>query len=115
MSGTSAEVLERIRELSAAKVDEVCDLTVRICQVAAPTGMEQERARFVGSLLEERGYAPEYDEVSNVYARRGTRGGKVLLVDAHLDTVFPEGLEINAYRDGDVLRGPGIGDNSLSV
>ena len=111
----SNEMLEAIRRQSAERLDEVCDLAVRICNVPAPTGQEQERARFVAELLRERGYEPEIDEVSNVYARRGNRGGPVMLVDAHLDTVFPAGTEIDARREGDWLYGPGVGDNSLSI
>lgn len=111
----SEELLDRIRRESAARLDAVCDLTIRICNVPAPTGAEQERAGYVAGLLEERGYAGEIDEAGNVYARRGSKGGPVLLVDAHLDTVFPAGTEINARREDGWLHGPGIGDNSLSI
>lgn len=111
----SKDLLSEIRAASAERVDEVCDLTIQICNVAAPTDYEQERAEFVAGLLRQRGYEPEIDEVSNVYARRGNRGGPVLLIDAHLDTVFPAGTELNARREGDWLYGPGIGDNSLSL
>jgi acetylornithine deacetylase/succinyl-diaminopimelate desuccinylase-like protein len=30
---------------------------------------------------------------------------------AHLDTVFPEGTDVHVKRDGQILRGPGIGDD----
>src|SRR5205085_5664146 len=30
---------------------------------------------------------------------------------AHLDTVFPEELDVRVVRDGALLRGPGIGDD----
>ena len=73
------------------------------------------RAEFVASLFRDLGYAPEIDEVSNVYARRGARGGKVVLVLAHIDTVFPAGTEIRVSRDETFLYGPGIGDNCSNV
>ena len=111
----SKEVLTAIRTESANRVDAVCALTIDICNVPAPTDAEQTRAEFVAGLLRERGYEPEIDAVSNVYARRGKRGGPVLLIDAHLDTVFPAETEINARREGAWLHGPGIGDNSLSL
>jgi tripeptide aminopeptidase len=38
-----------------------------------------------------------------------------LLLLAHTDTVFPASTPLLVQRDGDILRGPGIGDNSLSV
>ncbi len=111
----SKDVLKDIRNASAERVDDVCALTVDICNVSAPTDAEQQRAEYVAGLLRQRGYEPEIDAVSNVYARRGNKGGPALLIDAHLDTVFPAGTEINARRDGDWLYGPGIGDNSLSL
>ena len=33
------------------------------------------------------------------------------MVAAHLDTVFPEGTDVKVKREGNLLRGPGIGDN----
>jgi tripeptide aminopeptidase len=36
-------------------------------------------------------------------------------VTAHLDTVFAAGTPLEPARDGDVLRGPGIGDDSLAL
>lgn len=111
----SKELIKSIRAKSAARVDDVCDLTVDICNVPAPTDAEQLRAEYVAELLRQRGYEPEIDAVSNVYARRGNKNGPVLLIDAHLDTVFPAGTEINARREGGWLYGPGIGDNSLSL
>ncbi|MEO6222466.1 MAG: M20/M25/M40 family metallo-hydrolase, partial [Vicinamibacterales bacterium] len=34
---------------------------------------------------------------------------------AHMDTVFPEGTNLIVKRDGDVLRGPGIGDDTSNL
>lgn len=107
--------LERMRSLAREHVEEVAELTQRICKVPAPTGSEQQRAAFVTGLFEERGYQCAHDDVGNVYARRGRGTGPVLLLLAHLDTVFPQETPLNVRREGDVLYGPGIGDNSLSV
>jgi tripeptide aminopeptidase len=109
------EQLDQIQEAARQRLDDVADLTMRICAVPSPTGQEQQRAAFVAELLRERGYEPEIDTVSNVYARRGTRGGPVLLIDAHIDTVFPIDTAIRPRREDGYLYGPGIGDNSLSV
>ncbi|GHO77451.1 peptidase M20 [Ktedonobacter sp. SOSP1-85] len=111
----SKDELERMRSLAREYVEEVATLTQRICRVPAPTGSEQQRAAFVTGLFEERGYRCEHDEVGNVYVRRGRGTGPVLLLLAHLDTVFPQDTPLNVRREGDVLYGPGIGDNSLSV
>ncbi|GHO50069.1 M20/M25/M40 family metallo-hydrolase [Ktedonospora formicarum] len=112
----SQDELNQIRSLAGEHVEEVAELTQRVCAVPAPTGSEQRRAAFVANLLSERGYHCESDEVGNVYVRRGKRGaGPVLMLLAHLDTVFPEETPLNVRREGDILYGPGIGDNSMSV
>src|SRR6266571_6479420 len=115
MSLTSQE-LEQLREIAKAHTERVAELAQRICAIPAPTGAEHERASFVADLLRERNYAPEMDEIGNVYARRGKRGkGPLLMLLAHTDTVFPISTPIVIKRDGDIVHGPGIGDNSVNV
>lgn len=109
-------VYEHIRGMARSKTEDVTALAQRICEVPAPTGNEGKRAEFVASLWRERGYTPEIDSISNVYVRRkGHSSGPVLMLLAHIDTVFPATTPIQVTRDGDVMRGPSIGDNSLSV
>lgn len=111
----SLSMLSQIRALSANAVEATGELAAAICRVPAPSGNEDERAAFVATLLEERGYQAEVDEIANVYARRGNRGGPAMMLLAHTDTVFPAGTELNVVRAGSELHGPAIGDNSLGV
>jgi len=109
-------IFEQFHSIARSRVEDVATLAQRICEVPAPTGDEGKRAAFVASLWRERGYEPEIDAISNVYVRRGKRNvGPVLMLLAHIDTVFPTTTPIQVTRDGDVMRGPSIGDNSLSV
>ena len=109
--------LERLRVAARTHIEAIASLTSQICAVPAPTGQEFERARFVASLWQERGYTPEIDAVGNVYVRRGGKAKNTLLVMlmAHTDTVFPASTPIVIKREGDTLYGPGISDNSVSV
>ena len=108
--------LSQIHVAAARRTEAVAELARRICEVPAPTGNEWERARLVASLCRDQGYAPEVDAVGNVYIRRGKReDGPVLMLLAHTDTVFPQTTPISVERQGDILRGPGIGDNSVNV
>jgi tripeptide aminopeptidase len=116
MMSLSLSELSQLRAMTNARTEAVADLARRICEVPAPTGSEQERAQFVAALWRERGYVPQIDAVNNVYVRRGKRGdGPVLLLLAHTDTVFPASTPIAVRREGDILYGPGIGDNSVNV
>ena len=65
--------------------------------------------------LREAGAHPQTDATGNVLARFGPAGGPAAIVAAHLDTVFGADVDVTPTRDGDVLRGPGIGDDSLAV
>lgn len=105
-----------LRLVANAKIEEIATLATRICEVPAPTGSEMERALFVAGLWHERGYTAEVDAIGNVYVRRGKQSQHpAVMLLAHLDTVFPAGTPLHVRRDGDFLRGPGIGDNSASV
>ena len=108
--------LAQVQREAFARIDQVVALTQQICAVPAPTGEERRRGEFVAALWRERGYTPEIDEVGNVYVRRGERqGAPILLLLAHIDTVFPAATPLLVRREGNVLYGPGIGDNCVSV
>jgi acetylornithine deacetylase/succinyl-diaminopimelate desuccinylase-like protein len=88
-----------------------------ITEINAPSGKEAERAAFVERLL--RGYKSvevRRDAAGNVVAtRRGTGGGPTVVIDAHLDTVFQEGLKIKAEVRGGRVYAPGVGDDTRNV
>ena len=90
---------------------------IAITEINAPSGHEQERAKYLERLL--RKYHLDdvhYDRAGNLIAvRKGAGGGPVIVFDAHLDTVFQPGLQIKAtVRDGRVYA-PGIGDDTRNV
>lgn len=89
---------------------------IAITEINAPSKQEQERARYVESLLRKHKLDIRYDEVGNLIAtRKGTGGGPVAVFDAHLDTVFKPGLKIKAtVRDGRVYA-PGVGDDTRNI
>jgi acetylornithine deacetylase/succinyl-diaminopimelate desuccinylase-like protein len=89
---------------------------IRITEIPAKSTFEQERARYVRAQMEAAGLEVSVDEVGNVTGiRRGTGGGSTVVFAAHMDTVHPQDTDVRVKRDGDVLRAPGIFDNSSSV
>ncbi len=111
----SPEELASLRKAARAHTESVAELATHISEIPSPTGGEHQRAAFIADQLRARGYVPEIDDVSNVYARRGNRGGPVVMMIAHIDTVFPASTDMTVRRDGDRLYGPSIGDNSVNV
>jgi hypothetical protein len=52
------------------------------------------------------------DKVGNVLGDYpGAAARPHLVLAAHLDTVFPEGTDVKVKREGNLLKGPGIGDD----
>jgi tripeptide aminopeptidase len=98
-------------------VDDIAELCLTIQGIPSPTGEEHQRAEFVAAHLRRVGLTDvEMDDTPNVYGRvPGTEGGPGPMVSAHLDTVFPRGTDLSSRREGKLLFGPGIGDNSMGL
>jgi acetylornithine deacetylase/succinyl-diaminopimelate desuccinylase-like protein len=87
---------------------------VALTEIPAPPFKEAARAKAYLAMLKESGLTDvEMDAEGNaIGVRRGTGGGPMLAVVAHLDTVFPEGTAVKVKREGTRLTAPGIGDNT---
>jgi tripeptide aminopeptidase len=95
---------------------------IALTEIPAPPFKEQARAQAYMKMLREHGLADvEMDAEGNVMGiRRGTSPkpageGGLLLVNAHLDTVFPEGTDVKVKRQGTRLSAPGIGDDTRGL
>src|SRR5688572_6436863 len=102
-----------IEELEPRTMTDLITLT----QVPAPPFKEEERAKVYAQWLREAGADSVFiDEVGNVIAlRRGTGGGRTVVLGGHLDTVFPEGTDVTVKQRGDTLYAPGIGDDTRAL
>ena len=96
--------------------DEILREWIAITEINAPSKHEQERAKFIESLLRKHKLDIRYDSAGNLIAtRKGTGGGPIVVFDAHMDTVFQPGLKIKAtVRDGRVYA-PGVGDDTRNI
>ena len=86
---------------------------VSICQIPAPPFKEKARGIEFARRLSALGLRDLHtDAEGNVIAERpGTGVGPVVVLSAHLDTVFPEGTEVKVTTTGTQMKGPGIGDD----
>ncbi|HWV25546.1 MAG TPA: M28 family peptidase, partial [Thermomicrobiales bacterium] len=100
-----------------ACIEPIVELTTRLTEIPAPTNDEGQRAAAVRQEMERLGFSRvTEDELHDIVGViPGKDSSKCLLLAAHIDTVFPRHVDLTVTRDGDVLRGPGIGDNTLSV
>jgi acetylornithine deacetylase/succinyl-diaminopimelate desuccinylase-like protein len=89
------------------------DELARFTAIAAPTGSEDARVRWLEDRLAGGPGSLGRDEVGNLLWRFG--GSPQLLLMAHVDTVFHGMDEIDVVRSDGELIGPGVGDNAAAV
>ena len=123
-SGETASVeslLENRRVSRAlAAVDQLASWTteqqIQLTEIAAPTFQEAARAAAVRKLLSASGLRTRLDGAGNVIGERpGASRKDLLLISAHLDTVFPPGTPVKVQREGRRLAAPGISDNGAGL
>lgn len=98
------------------KTQSLRDL-IRLTQIPAPPFMEERRANAYAALLRNAGADSVWiDSVGNVLAlRRGTARDRTVVLDGHLDTVFPEETDVTVTQRGDTLFAPGVGDDTRGL
>jgi tripeptide aminopeptidase len=118
---TSADVTvdPRVRQALASFASNAAAITeeqIRITEIPAPPFHESARGAYLGKILSEAGLKVRTDEVGNVVGERaGSSKGGIVLVIAHLDTVFPAGTDVRVRREGGRLYAPGISDNGTGL
>jgi tripeptide aminopeptidase len=100
-------------EAIKASENQTIEDQIRLCEVEAPPFKEAKRAEVYAKMFRELGLQNvRIDKEGNVLGDRpGAQPRPRLVFTAHLDTVFPEGTDVKVKREGNILRGPGIGDD----
>ncbi len=90
---------------------------IRICEIPAPPFKEQERGRYFAARFNELGLDDVHtDSEGNVIGfYRGEREQPLIVLSAHLDTVFPEGTDVKVRHVGSRMCAPGIADNCAGL
>jgi len=106
---------------------------IRITEIPAPPFQEAARASLIKSLLQEAGLEVQIDQTGNVIAElpgaieeggknppagknaAGANDKEIVMLTAHLDTVFPAGTNVKVRRDGERMSAPGISDNGTGL
>lgn len=107
----------RLVEMAEAILPRLIDEIIAVCEIPSPTFQEGPLGDYVQQRMAEIGLADVHrDPVGNVVGRlKGADSGPTVLVAAHIDTVFPMETDVTVKTDGEILRAPGVGDNSASV
>lgn len=96
--------------------DNIIEEWIRLTEIPAPSGHEERRAQYFVEQFEAAGLEDiSTDEVGNVVGIwRGNGRGEKIVFAPHMDTVFQDLWDIHVTREGNVLKAPGIGDNTAS-
>ena len=90
---------------------------IELTEIPAPPFMEEMRAATFANRLRATGVDSVWiDAVGNVMGFiKGAEGSKTVALNAHLDTVFPEGTDVTVKQQNDTLYAPGIGDDTRGL
>jgi tripeptide aminopeptidase len=104
-------VLEILRGSSTATTEE----QIRITEIPAPPFQEGSRGAYMKKVLAATGLRVETDEIGNVIGEYAGASPEIVMLTAHLDTVFPAGTDVHVKREGGRLLAPGISDNGTGL
>lgn len=96
--------------------DFTLDMTKKLCEIPAPSGLEDQRAVFIKEFLHSIGYTDAYiDSVKNVIWKIEGKTDNYTLFMAHTDTVFPDLEPLPYHDDGEKIYCPGVCDDTVCV
>lgn len=104
----------RFFEERAPQIDEE---QTAICEIPAPPFGEEARAEYLAARFRQCGLrdARLDDEGNCVALRRGDSLRPLVVLSAHLDTVFPAGTCFTIHRDGGRMFAPGVADDGCGL
>ena len=101
---------------------KIMDWQAQLVAIPAPPFGEQARGEWLAARFVEAGLKlVEADEVGNIFGVLPATDlppestGPVVVLSAHLDTVFPANTPLNPVVDGDRLEAPGACDNGAGL
>ena len=103
------------REIEAAQ-GETISLLKALCAIPAPSHHEERRAEWIQAWLEKRGLSAEIDDAKNVRCGFGlSQYQDIVVIMAHIDTVFPDLQPMPMREEAGRLYCPGVGDDPANV
>ena len=113
----AAPPVRRAMQFFEERAAEITAEHVTICSIPAPPFGEEGRALYLREKFRECGLAEaQLDGEGNCLAlRRGRELSPLLVVSAHLDTVFPAGTDSTVRREQAKLFAPGIADDGCGL
>lgn len=111
---TAEEKVQKALRFMEADQEEIIARQMELALIPAPTYHEEKKAARLLELFQAEGLEDcHIDEYGNcVGLRRGTGGGKTVLLEGHMDTVFPLDTQLKITREDGWIHCPGIVDDT---
>jgi acetylornithine deacetylase/succinyl-diaminopimelate desuccinylase-like protein len=109
--------VERALRFFETNAEAITAEHIRICSIPATPFAEQQRAEFLAERFRQLGlHDVSIDEEGNCLGLfKGSSPTPLVVVSAHLDTVFPNGTDFHVRREGQRLLAPGIADDGCGL
>jgi acetylornithine deacetylase/succinyl-diaminopimelate desuccinylase-like protein len=107
--------VSRMLEILRASAPATTEDQIRITEIPAPPFHEEIRGAYVKKLLAAAGLQVDIDATGNVIGEMAGSSPDIVMLTAHLDTVFPAGTDVRVKREGGKLLAPGISDNGTGL
>lgn len=109
--------VQKAMEVIKTSEPHFIDEQVRISEIPSSPFKEDVRGAEMARLFKAAGLVNvRTDKAGNVLGDRpGSQPKPHLVIAAHLDTVFPPGTDFHVKRTGNILAGPGIGDDTRGL
>jgi acetylornithine deacetylase/succinyl-diaminopimelate desuccinylase-like protein len=106
----------RALEWLTQNTDWINSEQARITAIPAPPFRESERGAYLQKLLASYGLRVLTDRTGNVIGELpGSQENEIVVLGAHLDTVFPAGTDVRVRKEGTRMLAPGISDNGTGL
>ena len=100
----------------APNVNWINEQQARLTEIPAPPFQEGPRGAAVKTLLSAAGLEVQTDATGNVIGElRGVNEKELVVLSAHLDTVFPAGTDVKVRHEATHMLAPGISDNGTGL
>ena len=111
---TANEAVQKALNFAFEDHDAIVEKQCELALIPAPTGNEAAKAARMLEMFKEEGLEDcHIDEFGNcVGIRKGTGGGKAVIIEGHMDTVFPMDTKLEIIKEDGWIKCPGITDDT---
>ncbi len=113
----NSSLVKKIFAFIESNREKIIEEWIFLTEIPAPSGHEEKRAAYIQDQFKKIGLDKVYTDASGnvVGIWRGSDRGKKIIFSAHMDTVFQGVWKIQVKREGNILKAPGIGDDTASL